>query len=904
MTDTSGLDGLASHSAETRVAGHSALGATAEWPFIGRDDEMRLLRRLVAGGEGPGVVVAGPPGVGKTRLAVECLREAEQAGLAIFRTTATRSAATLPFGAMAPLLPVGGRSLGAVDDLADLLRRTATELIEQAGDRRVVLSVDNAHLLDDASATLVHQLAATGAACVLVTALTGLRAPDPVQALWRDRLVERIELGHLPEEKVAELLTAVAGGPLDPAALAELTTRAQGNFLILRELVSAALEDGTLAEEGGVWRLRGRLSPSNRLVELVETRLENQGLAERALLELVAFGEPLGQAELSTLAEPALVETLERQGLLLSSVNGRRLEVRFAHPIYSEVIRDRIPAVRAQAIARALAETVELAGARRRDDALRVASFRLVGGGGEAGVMLAGAATARWRYDFPLAESLARAALDAGAGFDASLLAAELAGLRGRTEQAERELVALAVEALRSGDDTQRGRVALARIDLTSWTRPDELHILDAAAATISDPEWSDRLAARRLQALLHARGPREVVAAAGPVLTRVRGPALVYASIPAATGLSRMGRLDEALATATQGRAAHVALSEPLAWYPWWHGFTRCCALNFAGRFGEAETEAEAHYQQALEERSTEAQAMFALFPALAVAERGCVEAASRGAATAIALGQDLGRPLAVCLGYIYQALALAIAGRGPESAAALAASDSLAVPAPRQVDVDRAWARAWTAAATGDLQEARNRLEQAADIADEIGDLVGEASALHGLARLGRAREVCQRLAAVAEQIDGELVQVRLGHTEALARADVTGLETASRAFEAMGAELLAAEAAADATVAHRQAGDRRATIASEYRTGVLLQRCRGAVTPALQPLELRARLTAAERETALLAATGCSNKQIAAELHLSVRTVENRLHRVYEKLGVSGRAALAGALDNGHR
>ena len=44
---------------------------------------------------------------------------------------------------------------------------------------------------------------------------------------------------------------------------------------------------------------------------------------------------------------------------------------------------------------------------------------------------------------------------------------------------------------------------------------------------------------------------------------------------------------------------------------------------------------------------------------------------------------------------------------------------------------------------------------------------------------------------------------------------------------------------------------------------------------------------------------AATGLSNKDIAEALHLSPRTVENKLHTAYNKLGVRGRDELAEAL-----
>jgi DNA-binding CsgD family transcriptional regulator len=57
----------------------------------------------------------------------------------------------------------------------------------------------------------------------------------------------------------------------------------------------------------------------------------------------------------------------------------------------------------------------------------------------------------------------------------------------------------------------------------------------------------------------------------------------------------------------------------------------------------------------------------------------------------------------------------------------------------------------------------------------------------------------------------------------------------------------------------------------------------------------------LTARERDIAALAAKGSSSKDIADQLFLSVRTVNNHLQNVYSKLGVSGRRQLASALDD---
>jgi DNA-binding CsgD family transcriptional regulator len=66
-----------------------------------------------------------------------------------------------------------------------------------------------------------------------------------------------------------------------------------------------------------------------------------------------------------------------------------------------------------------------------------------------------------------------------------------------------------------------------------------------------------------------------------------------------------------------------------------------------------------------------------------------------------------------------------------------------------------------------------------------------------------------------------------------------------------------------------------------------------------PRRRSLTGRDALTAAERRVAALAAAGHSNRQIAQELFITIATVETHLRRVYRKLGVDGRAGLAGAL-----
>ena len=338
----------------------------------------------------------GPAGVGKTTLALRYLELARKRGMAVARASATRASQALPFGALAPVLPPGpdGDDLGR-ENQTELLRRYGRAVAETAGGRPLVVFVDDAHLLDGGSATLVHQLALTGKATVLLTVQSGQTVPDPVVALWKDALAERIEVAVLPDAAIEELLVTVLGGPVDTSSLRQLAAHCRGNPMVLRELVTGALDSGALAADGGIWRLRSKLRLTARLVELVALRLGTLTDAERAVLELAAVGEPLGQAELARLADPRSVETLERKGLITSRADGRRVQVWLAHPVIGDVVRVGVSALRERVLTRSLAEVIETTGARRREDTLRLASLRLAGGGGSARLLTAGAIAAR-----------------------------------------------------------------------------------------------------------------------------------------------------------------------------------------------------------------------------------------------------------------------------------------------------------------------------------------------------------------------------------------------------------------------------------------------------------------------------------------------------------------------------
>jgi DNA-binding CsgD family transcriptional regulator len=668
---------------------------------------------------------------------------------------------------------------------------------------------------------------------------------------------------------------------------------------LVHALSVEAMTAGTLAPKRrhGYWSPTPALSPSRRLAEELEQELVVLTDDQWRLLETVAFGEPLGRAEMEAVTTPEVTRSLEEIGLVSPGYHGRRFELRLANPNHRNALRARIPSTRARRIAGQLARSIEATGAHRHGDALRIATWRLVSGGGAWETLLDGAIAAFKRYDYPLAERLARASYEAQANFHAALLAARLASLQGRTEASEDELTVLAADA---EDDTQRGLVALARIDnLVTWTGRDRHGILAQAEDTITDLRWRAALEARRHGLLLYSRGPRAAAQATGPFLERSTEPgAIAFACVIAAYSLGRLGQIDAAIDAAQRGLAAQVSRSALVGDGGWWHVAMHCLALNYAGRLDEANTLASEHYREALIERATEAQALLAVVTVSAVGERGRVQTAIRNVREALALSEQLGRPLITRFGHIYGALALALGGRAHEAAEALTALDALDLPDLHHDQVDLIQARAWTAAATGQLPQARQLLRQAADVGEDIGDLVGATTALHGLVRLG-AVDALDRLEVMAHRVEGALAPARVDHAHALADNDAPGLEKVSRAFEATGADLLAAEAAADASVVHRRRREQRQADAAQRRAEALAQRGEGLRTPALQAIGVRGCLTPAQWETALMAAAGLPSKEIAEGLCVSRRTVENRLQQSYEQLGISSRAALARCL-----
>ena len=874
------------------------------WPIVGRRLELEVFERAMGSGELAGVVIYGRAGVGKTRLADECRQQAAAAGHPTERVAGSRTTALLPLGAVVALLADGlGRpGPGGGIDMVALFEQTRRALHERYHGRRVVTVADDVSLLDAASLALLGYLAAQGTLFLVATVRTGEPVPDLVTSLWRDGRLERVDLEDLSRTHLDTLLHLALGGPMEAGAGREFWEVTRGNPLYARELVLGGLESGALVGRSGVWHLEGWLPDTTRLLDLVEQRVGQLSAEARSVVELLALCQPLELGYLEATIPAVVLESLERAGLVTIAVDGQ--EARLAHPVYGRVVRAAMPRSRARAVLLAQADRLETANPVPGPAALRIATWRLdAGGRPDPAVLLRGAHLARHAHDFRVVRRLIEAVPGEQLDAAGALLLGEALYELGDFEAADR---ILARGQQLPGSEHVALRLAVTRAKNAQWglCQPEEALAINAAArAVITSSPLAEELVADEASVLTFSGHPGRALA----VLDRIGGGdrrTRVVRAIAGAPALAMTGRTAEAVKVAEAGYADHAALGDELAIaHPAMHIVNQVFALTEAGRLAEAEQLARTGTEIVASQRVPIAQIFFAVNLGRVATLQGRVATARRYYAEAAGLAQasHFTGPQRIAL----SGLALAQAMLGDAGAAAQALAERATGPAFGFRGPEQQLADAWTAIASQRPAEAAQRLRDAAAQAASTGHRTAESWLLHDLMRTS-GQDTSARLRDLADACDSPLVSARARHGAAARARDARELAGAADDFAALGAMLLAAEAAAGAAEAFNRAGDRRAATAALRRSIELAAACEGAVTPGLfraATIDAAAAvpLSTREREIAMLAAAGITSKDIAERLYLSVRTVNNHLQHAYTKLGVSSRAALAQALGS---
>ena len=172
--------------------------------MVVKSRHLAAIAEAVSSGAAGGVLVDGPAGAGRTRLAHGAVDWAGAAGFATQLFTAEAALSSVPFGAFGRLLAGVDR---AAQDRLQWFLAILQALRDAAGGRPLLIVVDDAHLLDWDGAVLIHGLASTKAAFVLATVRTGAHCPEPILSLWRDGVAGRLELPPLSSAPEVPWLT-------------------------------------------------------------------------------------------------------------------------------------------------------------------------------------------------------------------------------------------------------------------------------------------------------------------------------------------------------------------------------------------------------------------------------------------------------------------------------------------------------------------------------------------------------------------------------------------------------------------------------------------------------------------------------------------------------------------------
>lgn len=853
---------------------------------------MRLIDAALSDPKSSGIVVCGAAGVGKSRIAREALSAAASRGCVTHWVVGTSSARTLPLGAFTAWAPSG------VTDSVALIHGVIESLTATAPGTPVVIGVDDVHLLDDLSTFVVHQLVQRAAATLVLTVRDRQPIADGTQELWKAGQFDRLDLQPLSPDETTALLSASLSGTLESHAASRLWDLTRGNVLYLRHIVEQEVADGRLDKQHGYWQWSGDPIMPCGLVDLIESRIGALPAAVGAVIDALAVGEPIELAALRRITDTDAVEEADTRGLITLDHLDTRIEVRTAHPLYGEVRRKCSAPTRLMRL-RGLVAT-ELGAADDSDDiqvVVRRATLTLDSDlPPDADLLLKAAQGAVWLADLPLADRLAQAAMRAGAGPEAQFLRAHALSWLSRGQEAEAVLADVPVTRL---TDADRARFTYLRASNLLWALADPVRAKEIIDDATDITERPARHCIDALRAVYwFAMDRPDTATQASKDLGLDDLPAIVGTETAwaIATISADAGRTTEAVTTADAGYAvATRCFDAPHMRFN--IADAHVSALLLAGRMSEALDVAERVREQAADLPGA-AQLLGAAVAGRAALGAGRLDTAclllEQAEAALCASGHAIG------WGFRYRiprTIALAMRGCTGEAAAALTALDELRRPF-RSLDYERSLARAWVAASQGAASAAIAIALSAAEKAAARGQFAAEVSCLQAATQFG-GRSGASRLRELEVVVEGPRVGIAARFAAALHDGDAAELAAVSKDFEAIGDLVAAVDAAAQAAIAYRRQDLRGSALGSVTRAEALAEQCGNADTPALRQAREPLPLTDREREIVLLLGRGLSNRDIAARLSISVRTVEGHIYKAMTKTGTASREELAALL-----
>ncbi len=342
---------LVAHGAHVVDGGHRTL--------VGRASEMQCIDRALNSARSGGsyaMAVLGEPGIGKSRVLQELSRRAEAAGFDVLVGRSAQLEREVPFGVFldalnersAAVFPsgCGGRVDGFAAERFEFYRAVRAVFDQLASRRPLVLVLDDLHWADPASAELIrHLLRGFVPGMVLAMAYrprqTGGLLLEAVAHAARENLVEEHELAPLTITETAQALGERPDSPIVRSLYAE----SGGNPFYLEQLARNKRRRPADHATGDFAGYRQDAAVPLALRRMITQELS--GLAPDTLRVLQAgsvAGDPFGVDLVTAIADTDNTQVLQCLGELEAADLVRRDttpgQFRFRHPIVRRVVYD------------------------------------------------------------------------------------------------------------------------------------------------------------------------------------------------------------------------------------------------------------------------------------------------------------------------------------------------------------------------------------------------------------------------------------------------------------------------------------------------------------------------------------------------------------------------------------
>ncbi|MFA1541813.1 helix-turn-helix transcriptional regulator [Actinomadura monticuli] len=899
-------------------------------PFVGRERELARLRaglERVRAGEPRLVSIDGPGGMGKTALARRFLAEAGD--VLPLRAGGEEGESLLPYGIVTQLAPqLAALRDGAAPDPPVVGSALLDVLQGLQDDRAVVVVVDNAHWADlpslDALVFVCRRLRTARVLMVVITTdAADSRLPTGLRRMLADDETVRISLTGLGTAELRELSGRLGHRVLTPRSAVRVHEHTDGNpshaRALLERVPAEALDDPY-----------ARLPAPRSYESLVLERIEGCPPEGRVLIEAASvLGRSCTLHEAATLSEAEdplhAAEQAVRTGLLAESPTAGGLGLRFPHPLIQAAVYQQLGLARRVRLHLRAAEVVadgpavlghRLRAAGRPDGRL-AAEF--------AGVARRAAARGRWTEAAGHMNSAARLST----GGARSRRTAEAVGMLLDDGQVE----AARTLAGELGEDADPAALGYARGALAAVRgRPREADAWLTDAWAHCDPRGEPELAARVAEqsALTWFMLGRCADSAAWAERAAVLAPHSPDAGLVRSLrlpGLDASGGLDEGPAAcptgatpatitgqdAALGRGLFSARSGDLERAvvelaaevdasprrPVRHRLAALTALGWvefqSGDWDGATDHANAAVRAALDAEQKWFEPMARALAVLVAAARGEWEDATAHVQAAAKVAGRAGGVGALAVTTARAHLCLARGDRRP----------------PLTALRPMTWAGSPWHEYVVEVLLAEGRIRQAEDAlvtyerfgaAHDSHSILASAARLRGNLLASQGDAPGHRAECLSpDQAQGAGGGAEAAYRSGLGHAALVPVPFVQARLELDYGRFLRRTGKSGAAVEHVETAR---TIFERLGARPYVQRCereagRRGHWPARLTAPRAARLTPQEQAVAQLAATGLTNRQVAGELVLSVKTIEYHLSNAYSKLGVAGRAGLAALL-----